>query len=232
METGQELRLGKYKAIFELDDTCDSPIDNDTLGTMVTWHRNYDIGHITNPDYPKGNFKSVLMSDRLGYEESDYPYWTTEEEYQELDRLVKELYILKNLYIHDHGSVYLSTTPFSDPWDSGHLGFIYVDKKAVHEMYHLDSQLSFNFMDVHFEDNASRLRSDETKFLLAAEQLDLEVSLYNKWSQGDTWIYLVYEIDADPSAAESEYVESCGNLIGEDEALESATDMLKCLNEK
>ena len=227
MKTGQELHLGKYKAVFEIDDSCDSPVDGNTLGTMVTWHQNYDIGHIANPDYPKSRFKAVLMSDYLGYEEIDYPYWNTEEDEEELDRLVQENYLFKDLYIHDHGSVCVSTKPFLDPWDSGHLGFIYATKKEVRSSYQMDRQTSFSFMPTGFRDNYSLLRKEETLMLLGEEQLDREIDVYNMWSQGDTWMYFVYEI----ADEDGPYIESCGSLIGESEALESANEMLKCLND-
>lgn len=38
------------------------------------------------------------------------------------------------VYMYEHGNIALSTAPFSCPWDSGQVGFIWVTKKAVQEI--------------------------------------------------------------------------------------------------
>jgi hypothetical protein len=44
-------------------------------------------------------------------------------------------YVSLPLYMMDHGSIALSTTPFSSAWDSGRLGLIYVSRDAIRKEY-------------------------------------------------------------------------------------------------
>lgn len=95
--------LNGYKIAILQDSDYDSPRDWDNLGTMVCWHRRYNLGD-------KHSFS----------EPSDFLEWKKRHDV-----------IVLPLYLYDHGGITISTGPFSCPWDSGQIGYIYVEKDKV-----------------------------------------------------------------------------------------------------
>jgi len=81
----------------------------DNLGTMVCLHERYSLGD-----------KNKL----------------TLEEANELEaRVEKEGGVVLKLYLYDHSGITIATKPFSCPWDSGRIGFIYVEKDRIEGEY-------------------------------------------------------------------------------------------------
>lgn len=97
------------------DDMAIDPRENfDHLGTMVCWHRRYNLGDKHSFDSP-GDFMDWLRS-----------------EYG------KNGYIILPVYMYDHSGIALSTSrsyPFNDSWDAGQVGWIYVTKEKVRSEY-------------------------------------------------------------------------------------------------
>lgn len=89
------------------DDSSESPRGWDNVGTMVCWHRRYTLGD-------KHNFKTP----------GDFmDWWKTQEG------------VLMPLYLYDHSGITISTAPFSCPWDSGQIGYIYATKETINKEY-------------------------------------------------------------------------------------------------
>lgn len=51
------------------------------------------------------------------------------------DRFLNRDYIGLPLYLYDHSGITISTTPFSCPFDSGQVGYIYTSKENIREIY-------------------------------------------------------------------------------------------------
>lgn len=91
----------------------------DHLGQMICWHRRYTLGH--EHDFRNGD----ALFDHL----------------KEQGPSIK-----LPLYLFDHGGISIATTPFSCPWDSGQVGWIYCTKQQARDWlgvkrlrpYHLD----------------------------------------------------------------------------------------------
>jgi len=100
--------MKKFELKIEQDtDPMNPRTDWDNLGTMVCFHKRYDLG------------------DKTDYRSEDYDSWNELEE-----GIVKnegEVFIL-NLYLYDHSGITISTSPFDCNWDSGQIGFIFVSK--------------------------------------------------------------------------------------------------------
>jgi len=104
----------KYKLeIFDDLNPC-SPREFDNLGTMVCFHRRYNLG------------------DETELKSSDFSSWEELESY-----LYKEenALIAIPIFMYDHSGLWINTTGFSCPWDSGQVGYIYVSKEKVREDY-------------------------------------------------------------------------------------------------
>jgi hypothetical protein len=105
-----EKRIGKYKITIQQDDNPDSPRSWDNLGTMVCFHKRYDLG------------------DKHDYDFNDYSSWS------EMEKAIvknEDAAVILPLYLYDHSGITISTTPFSCRWDSGQIGFIFCTKKDM-----------------------------------------------------------------------------------------------------
>ena len=110
MKHTHEEKIGNYIIRIFPDDCGDSPRNWDNLGTMVCFHKRYDLG------------------DDNDYCSSNYDGW---EEMKE-DIIEKEnVHTILPLYLYDHSGITMSTSPFSCRWDSGQVGWIFVSKDKV-----------------------------------------------------------------------------------------------------
>lgn len=148
------LDRGYYVEIRVDSDPQNPRKDYDHLGTMVCWHRGYELGDEQPTCRPK-----------------DYPY----------DGVPAEDRVQLPLYLYDHSGITMSTQPFSCPWDSGQVGFIYVTLKKALENWNLDS---FETWDYRFEDG-------ESLYERAIACLAAEVEEYNAYLTGGVYSYEV-----------------------------------------
>lgn len=110
MDVAKEFTVGRVAVKLIQDTDCSSPRENDNLGTMLCWHRNYRLG-------------------------DDNPF-STPEEFMESDEY-KDAAVVLPLGLYDHSgiSMYIGAGSIDyGGWDSGQVGWIYVSKaKARHE---------------------------------------------------------------------------------------------------
>lgn len=125
----------------------------DNMGTMVCWSR-----HGLGDDQPSA----------------------TPTEYK---NILPKGYVAIPLYLYDHSGITMKTTPFSCPWDSGQVGFIFVTPEKIREEF-----------------GVKRV----TKKLIekCIEILVSEVATYDSYISGDVWV--VTEKDEN-----GEVVDSC-----------------------
>lgn len=77
----------------------------DHLATFAFFHKKYRLG------------------DKVEIKSEDYSGWAEME--RDIVRRYKPSYIAP-IYMYDHSGLVLSTAPFSDPWDSGQVGFMWI----------------------------------------------------------------------------------------------------------
>ena len=144
-----------YTISIYYDEDAQSPRDWDNLGTMVCWHRRYDIGD-EQPRQSLPVYLARLVNDlyrddykahRL-YRESDECWddlyamseswiehrWHHDDAERLLNAISPKAVILP-LYLYDHGGITMNTTGFHCPWDSGQVGFIYASAESVRHEY-------------------------------------------------------------------------------------------------
>jgi hypothetical protein len=115
MEAVKEFKTkDKVLKIF-IDESPESPRTAwDNLGTMVCFHRRYDLG------------------DKHNYSSSDYDSW------DEVEKAIikqEDVAVILPLYLYDHSGITMNTTGFSCGWDSGQVGFIYVSRETLRKEY-------------------------------------------------------------------------------------------------
>jgi hypothetical protein len=145
--------------------------ENDNLGTMVCFHRRYDLGD-------KHNFRDP----------DDF-----------VDFLKCNPSFCLPLYLYDHSGITISTSPFSCPWDSGQLGWIYVTKEAIRKEW-----------------GKKRVSSQLSKIVI--KNLEAEVMEYDQYLTGDIYGFnLIDEVlDEDGDLFEEIDVDSCWGFFGSD----------------
>jgi len=108
-----KLKSGKVLKVIQ-DDMAESPRSWDNLSKMIFFGKHSHLGD-------SHNFKS---NDYEGFEEMK-------------SAIVKELdaAVIVPIYGYSHGSLTISTKPFSCQWDSGQLGFAVVTKEDIRKNY-------------------------------------------------------------------------------------------------
>jgi hypothetical protein len=168
---------------IENDDTpCNPRKEYDNAGKMVCFHRNYILG------------------DETTISSNDFNSWD-----DLYDHLVKE-YNAVNLY--DHSGITMRTTPFSCRWDSGQVGFIYMDRKTL----------------LREAPNSPKIATPKAK-AWARGCLKGEVETYDQYLNGDVWGYIIEDED------ENE-IESCWGFFGREYAEEEGEAMLAYLTKQ
>jgi len=109
----EEYRGFQIKIYPELD-SIESPREWDNLGTMICFHKRYDLGD-----------KHNLRAD-------DFNGWDEIERHLEKE---EDAAIILPLYLYDHSGITMRTHPFSCPWDSGRVGVIYISKDKIRKEY-------------------------------------------------------------------------------------------------
>ena len=92
----------------------ENPREWENLGTMICWHKQYNLGD-SNTDYSLNDYNSA----------------------EELfDAIKKDSLVVLPLYLYDHSGISMSVGSFVGraphaEWDSGMVGYIYATKEAI-----------------------------------------------------------------------------------------------------
>jgi len=105
-----------YKINISYDEDPMNPrTEWDNSGTMVCFHKRYDLG---DKDH--------------GYKFSDYDSF---DEMESAIRKQEDVAIILPIYMYDHSGITINTTGFSCNWDSGQIGFIFISKAKAREIW-------------------------------------------------------------------------------------------------
>ncbi|MBV6342342.1 hypothetical protein [Candidatus Magnetobacterium casense] len=170
MEKVYEKQEGEVLVEIFTYESPESPREWDNLGTMVCWHRRYSLGD-------KHDFK-------------------TPEEFKEWAG--KGLAVILPIYLYDHSGLTVSTQPFSCPWDSGQVGWIYATKEDVRQNYGV-KKISAKWLE-------------HVKAVLEAE-----VKTYDQYLNGEVYGYKVSKIRKCEACGHEEEIDedSCWGFYGE-----------------
>ncbi len=213
-ETAAYKQNEEYAVKIVHDADTQSPREWDNLGTMVCFHNRYNLGD--EHDYQdKDAFLFSMLEDTLG--DTDL----AEEKYEELgkeidrsihrhpnsydhalDEKVLEVIEQKNLvlpvYMLDHSGIAISTSPFSNKWDSGVAGWAYVSHEDIAKEYG----------DVSTE-NIEKARA----------VIEGEIETYDQYLRGECYGFILYK--------NNEEINSCWGFIGDfEEAKKSIREYL------
>jgi hypothetical protein len=92
MEPVSTSTIGGFTVEIYVDEDCASPREHDTLGTIVAWHRRYNLSDNPKQFTTPGDFHAFLAREKPS--------------------------LVLPVYMFDHSGIALATTDFGDPWDS------------------------------------------------------------------------------------------------------------------
>jgi hypothetical protein len=152
-------KVGKYTVkVVQDTDPLNPRVHWDNIGTMVCFHRRYNLGDKHNMDI---------------------------DEAQEFIKR-KDIYSLP-LFLYDHSGITMSTAPFSCSWDSGQVGFIYMDRETYLKEF-----------------GGKRVNKKRLYDCLRAE-----VEEYDNYLTGDVYGYKVVEDES------GDVIDSCWGYFGD-----------------
>jgi hypothetical protein len=114
MKPTEVLEYKGYKISVYPDENPENPRHEDNLGTMVCFHRKYNLG------------------DKHKLSHGDFDSWDGIDFYL---RKRFQAAIILPLYLMDHSGISMGVRDFGDAWDSGQVGFIYVTKERIREWF-------------------------------------------------------------------------------------------------
>lgn len=173
-----------YDVKIAIDEFSENPREDwDNFGKMICFHKRYNLGD--KHDY-SNHYQFIHAESGL------YPYEDTkflsDEQFEECEEAFENNNVVLPLYLYDHSGITMSTTPFSCPWDSGQVGFIYVPKDEVCKVYGVDE-----VTDELYEKVCDVFRS--------------EVSVYDAYLRGEVYCFSVEK--------DGEHVNSCCGFYGD-----------------
>jgi hypothetical protein len=219
------------------DDDPISPIDDwDMAGTMVCWHNRYTLGH----EQPKCEsdewFQQLAieadptLEDRIDYWENGIGWRKLSIKYSNfndnkafdaceervkalIEKTIRKYYVILPLYLYDHSGITISTGPFSCPWDSGQIGYIYISIENILKEFNRKKM-------------SKKLRQKAINLLRG------EVNAYDDYLTGNVYGYTIEPTDKNKSI---ECDDSCWGFYGDYEnsgLLESAKGSIDYAIEK
>jgi hypothetical protein len=149
----------------------ESPREWENLGKMICFHNRYNLGD--DHDLTIEDIKKIVQR--------------------------KDVIALP-LYLYDHSGITISSKPFSCPWDSGQIGYIYVDYKRIRKEYGW-KKISQNRRD------------------LITNYLKSEIAVYDQYLTGDIYGYAITDKD-------NEDIDSCYGFYGYDNCKNEAESII------
>ena len=176
--------------VFPDDDLFESPREWDNLGTMVCCHSRYSLGDKQAKSGAEAVYNTLL---EFGYDQEKL-----EDQYAENREFVdwgmaeiEERAVVLPLYLYDHSGITMSTKPFSCPWDSGQVGFIYISHEDIRKEY------------------GKLWRKKATRLLIS------EVEIYDQYLTGEVYGFTIEPLED----TEIECNDSCWGFYGYDYAM-------------
>jgi len=179
----EEYERNNCQVSLHYDETpIDPRKDFDNLGTMVCSHRRYNFPNEADFDFDA------------------YSGWAEiRAAIEEINKAPGDIHfagVILPIYMLDHSGLAISTKSFSDPWDSGQIGFIFVTPEQIRKEYG-----DFN----------------PEKVALATKVLEGEVEEWGHYLNGEIYGYIVEDPDGDE-------VDSCWGFDDLDYCREQANE--------
>ena len=139
----ETIKYRGYEIEIEYDNDPMNPrTDWDSACTMCCWHSRYNLGDWRNGkvlskyyDEPIDLLYELAGLDRSDCQDEECNDWT----YECLISSIEERgTIIAPLYLYDHSGISISMGGYSCSWDSGQVGWVYIEKDKIQEEWNGD----------------------------------------------------------------------------------------------
>lgn len=197
----------EFKLLVGEDSYSESPREWCNLGSMVCFHSRHVLGDkhsFNDPDQFFYELAEKFIGDTDKVDEMDD--YEIREYVASLEDEGKQLIMLP-LFLYDHSGLTISTTPFSCPWDSGQIGYIYTTFDRIKEFYNIFDA------DGMPEGDMKDILDDVKKHLIS------EVKTYDCYLRGDVYEYILFKKVKCITCGHIEYetVDSCCGFYSMDD---------------
>lgn len=152
-----ECKRRKYTVLLYTEDQPCDPREDDNVGHMVCFHRNYTLGDEIHYSFPKGkNYCTDTQNETYGSGKFLDPGHAR----AVLAEIEKEGGVCLPLYLYDHSGLSMSCSPFSCPWDSGQVGVIYATKEEIDKEWGGSVELAEEYLRGEVDTYDMYLRND------------------------------------------------------------------------
>ena len=185
----------------------------DQFGHMICWHSRYNLGDKHKYSDPSQFRRSLAMEVDSTVEER-IDYWENGNGWHKIanlenacdicdkhyDKIIQDALdkhaIILPLYLYDHSGITMRCHPFSCPWDSGQVGYIYATYEQIREEYSCKRV-------------TKGIRERATNLLVS------EVKEYDQFLTGDVYGFVVED-------SEETEIDSCWGFYGMDYCIQEA----------
>jgi len=237
-----------YRIKVEHDANPQNPREDDNLGTMLCWHRRYILGDEN--QWKRGEPADAItwlireVNPGFEYQLQDWydEQWALRcEPHNEPQRRAAERELMADydariddemdrhytrlpLFLYDHSGITMNTRPFSCPWDSGQVGFIYLS--------HARANAELGGPEFTGQDRA--WNADKERRVI--EVLTCEVTTYNQYITGNVYGFTVEtfhyefeipldtEVDPNDDGLDWTHHDSCWGFHGTDAEVSGLCD--------
>jgi hypothetical protein len=198
--------ITKYRVKVVYDEDTTNPRDDSDhwVGTLLTWHRRYNWSDECDDKVgdPFDTMIRLIQNKDKDFDPDDEKYDDDVNGHgvlrQEVQRLMEKYYVVVPVFMYEHSGISLSTEPFSCPWDSGQLGFIFADKA-----------------DRLLENKATEWTDDLQKHTVGL--LQSEIDILDQYVQGQVYGFICEETEEeDPGETGWKYSDECYGFYGDD----------------
>ncbi len=222
VKRAKDEKTGVALNVYQDDLGMDSPRDWDNLGTMVCFHRSYNLGdehsygeprdfldnlaaEVATVDETREVAEKIIKQEEAPEDDEEYQeiledlednLWSERAEDEDLWNIINNHAVILPLYLYDHSGITMKTKPFGCPWDSGQVGWIY----ATHE------KIKEEFSSEHTGGDWER----------AGQVLRDEVEIYDQFLTGDVYGFILeQEVTCECCGNVSEeHIDSCWGFYG------------------
>lgn len=182
-------------------------MNNDLM--MIARHKGYNIeiysDHDAESPFDYSDLGTLIHHSKYTFARKNCPHIVNEDinDIEELIDKNKDNWIFIPVNLLDHSGISVSTNQFSCPWDSGQIGYIYISKDKIREIFNV-------------ERISSKLLKDVYKYL------DQQIKSLDSWLKGEYCGYIVKD-------DEGSELDSCWGYESSETAIEMA---VLTINEK
>jgi hypothetical protein len=117
--------LNEFRVEISEDQDIESPRTFENFSKMICYCNKYQLGDENPKCYPDEYLYQVMCDRELFVNSKSLP---DEIKLEDIHKYINKHFYFLPLYLYDHSGISISTRPFSCPWDSRQIGFIYAPR--------------------------------------------------------------------------------------------------------